>query len=189
MDHWKSECPELKKRSKSSTNDKINLIPFKFNGPIASIKETEKVIQRRKGTTGQKTVPKNHKNHKNQNFGIKFNDKYFKEGTINSPKNEKNEHISGSSEDDEMTIEELKTSEFNKEVDKIINTMPNESKSTQFKHLKGIVSQSQEIISEKILISGKNKTKTASSYIDYNMMLNSPSAMADGNENSSPQIK
>ncbi|OLY78936.1 hypothetical protein AYI68_g7004, partial [Smittium mucronatum] len=159
MDHWKYECPELKKRSKSSSNDKINLIPFKLNDPIAAIKETEKVIQRRKGMTGQKTVPKNQKN---QNFGIKFNDKYFKEGTINNPENEKNEHISGILEDDEMTIEEQKTSEFNKEVDTIIKNMPNESKSTQFKHLKGIISQSQETISENILISGKNKTKTAS---------------------------
>ncbi|OLY80812.1 hypothetical protein AYI68_g5087, partial [Smittium mucronatum] len=138
MEHWKSECPELKKKTKSSINNKINLIPFKFNGPITLVKETEKVIQRRKGTTGQKTVPKNLKNLKNQNFGIKFNDKYFKEGAIINPENEKNENISGSSEEDEMNIEEQKTSEFNKEVDSIIKGTPNESESTQFKHLKGI---------------------------------------------------
>ncbi|OLY81871.1 hypothetical protein AYI68_g4012 [Smittium mucronatum] len=88
-----------------------------------------------------------------------------------------------------MTIEEQKNSEFNKEVDTIITSMPNESKSFQFKYLKGIISQSQEIISEKILMTGKNKTKTEFSYIDYNMILNSPSDMADGKENSSPPIK
>ncbi|OLY79774.1 hypothetical protein AYI68_g6147 [Smittium mucronatum] len=162
MNHWKSEFPDLKKRCKSAINNEINLTPCKFNGPITSIKQTEK---------------------------IKFNDKYFKEGAEINPDSKKTEDISGSSEDDEMTIEEQKTSDFNIELDTIIYSMSNKPEVTQFKHLKGFISQSKEIISEKILISGKNKAKATSAYIDYNMMLNSPSAMADEKENSSPQIK
>ncbi|OLY83773.1 hypothetical protein AYI68_g2077 [Smittium mucronatum] len=163
MDHWKSEYPELKKRSKSAINNEINLIAFKLKRSITSIKQTEKAIERRRETSGQNTVPKNQKNQKNQNFGIKFNDRYFQESNLIYSDNNNNEEALGSSEVDEMTIKVQKTSYLNKEVDTIINSMPNKPEGTQLKHLKGIISQSQQIISEKILISGNNKTNTASS--------------------------
>ncbi|OLY78528.1 hypothetical protein AYI68_g7423 [Smittium mucronatum] len=55
--------------------------------------------------------------------------------------------------------------------------MPNKPKCTQFKHLKGVSYQINEIISEKIMISGKDMPMKTSKYFYCVIIINLPTKL------------
>ncbi|OLY80987.1 hypothetical protein AYI68_g4911 [Smittium mucronatum] len=67
--------------------------------------------------------------------------------------------------------------------------MPNKPKCTQFKHLKGVSYQIKEMISEKILISGKSMPMKTPKYFYCGIIINLPTKLTAFDRNLNPSIK